>query len=312
MYKYKTQMALYDTTSLSPATIRNYSNTLTIANEGNYPKSLKFLDDIETVTKRLYTKANGTYKARLTAIIAILNRSSGNRTPLYLQYKKLFDEVKSKIEDHLISGEKTETEIENWIKPKELEDIYKNLYDKAHGKDATFTDIQNLFLLSFYTDLPTQRRLELLNTWVYAGNVSAEDEQKFETDKEKNYLLLQKHKLIFNIHKNTKTKGTKILNYAKYGKFIQTLNFYIAHLANKGDTFPILQIANGKQIKTGEMIRNRLNSIFQKNVSVQMLRKIQDTEETHMTKQDLENLIGHAEAQGHSLITHIRNYMKNK
>jgi len=305
-------MALYDMATLSPTTIKNYGNTLIIANGGTYPKSLNFLNDVETVLKRIHTTAIGTYKVRITAIIAILNRSSGNKTPLYIQYKKLFDEVKGKIEDHLISGEKSQNEIDNWIKPDEIKDIYKKIYDKAHDKDATFTDIQNLFLLSFYTDLPTQRRLELLNTWVYTGDVSAEIEDKLQSDKEKNYLVLQKHKLIFNIHKNTRTKGTKILNYAKYGKFIEILNFYIAHLANKEGIFPILQIANGKAVASGETIRIRLNSIFQKKVSVQMLRKIQDTEDTHMTKQDLENLIIHAEAQGHSLVTHIRNYMKNK
>jgi hypothetical protein len=148
-----------------------------------------------------------------------------------------------------------------------------------------------------------------------------------ELSKGKNYLLVDKKKMIINQHKNTNSKGTEYMYYSDKPAFIEALNMYMDGFygfdKSKGEyrATPLLQYRNGSCWENHGRIRDILISILKKKVGSTMLRKIISTEmgieevqtETGtMTKKAvIIDMLRQSREMGHSIGTHLKYYIRD-
>jgi hypothetical protein len=312
-------MDIFANTVLSPSTIKNYNRILKYLNNEQDFKTLSFLEDkpkvmaLLAVSKGNNKASDNTIKSRLVAILSALNQHSGTDTDVYKFYRKKCEEIRDKIDKHLISGEKTEKEKANWVTQEEMDKVYADVKSKAENPVGSHESRLNFLLVSLYVDLPAARLLEYAMMRVITSTPPKSLPTTF------NWLLLEEKRGIINVHKNTTSKGSYNMNLSQYPQFLYALDLYIKGLNRKPmnakyTMFPLLQNANGTAFERSDMIREKLNYIFKKNVGPGMLRKIQDSKqaaELGISKDALEKMIVQAKTQGHSLETHARNYIKN-
>jgi hypothetical protein len=305
--------------NLAPSTKKIYMRILKFLNDEQDFTDLHFLSDyprvVALLNKALGNKiaSDNTVKSRLTAIISTLSRMGYQDSETYKFYRTRFDAIKYKIDTHLISGNKTAKEEANWVTQEELDKVYQDVKTKAENPVGSHESRLNYLLVSLYVDLPAARLLEYAMMKIVTGTPPKSLPLTY------NWLLLEEKKAIINVHKNTTTKGSYTMSLSSYPKFLGALDLYMKGLNRKDNgakytMIPLLQNANGTAFERSDMIREKLNQIFKKNVGPGMLRKIQDSkqaEELGVNKDALEKMIVQAKAQGHSLETHARNYIKN-
>jgi len=240
--------------------------------------ALSFLEDKNKIMSYLNTLSKAVKRNRLSAIMVFLG---GNH-----KYKYLLDFYKKKYHEHKIiiqpkSGEKSEKEKENWMELDDILKIKKKLKKQVNAMGYGFNKIEkvknkkewsllrNYLLLSLYTELPP-RRTEYLNMKV----INKKDYDKL-TEEEKNnnnYLVnINSKDKFFHYGKNSVKSQEKDDVKIEIPKNLNSvLNFWFKNII--GDWF--IPTYKGEKITDTSRLSKIFKEIFNKNVSVAMLRKI--------------------------------------
>ena len=237
--------------------------------------------------KEKYESING-IKTRLSALFVITNNKAYH-TDMMTNIEKYNTETNKQ--------EKNEKQKENWLSTEQIQNIYDNLEIKTKPlwkkKDLTTKEllqIQDFVILSLFTLIPPRRIMDYIEMKI----------NNIDTNKD-NYI--KGNHLVFNTYKTSKQKGQQKLQIPKELKGILTK--YIKLINNKSDYL----LFNNKfqQLSTPNMTL-KLNKIFGKKVSVNMLRHIYLSEKHAENLKEMENDF---ESMGSSL-KQSKVYIKNE
>mgnify|MGYP003651881609 CR=1 FL=1 len=183
------------------------------------------------------------------------------------QYRSLMMEDSTAYAKEMSQNKKTETQEENWVEPKEIDDIFAKLekdataiYKKQTKTPQDLQEIQNYIIMVLLSGkyIPVRRSKDFCDFKI--KNITEND----------NYM--DKKNLVFNSYKTAKTYGRQTLPISV--KFKNMLNKWIA--INPTDY--LLFDVNMNPL-TNVKLNQRINKIFgDKKVSVNQLRHTSITE----------------------------------
>lgn len=284
--------------NLAPNTIKTYSSILRnlylrFLDGDSIPRKLKTEDVIkfykEQPKKVLQSMEDIPYNKRktiLAAIVAVMGKDDVNATEYRNQMLKDADKYNAEQRKQ----KKTDTQQDNWISQDAVMEIYrqlekdtKHLFSKASLSMSELQRLQDYVILSVYTLIPPRRLMDY----------TAFKLRDINTD-EDNYM--KGNTFVFN---NYKTKN-------KYGKqevkIPVRLRNIIQKWGKKHDNEYLLFSEKGTPLPQSRLTQ-KLNRIFGKNISVNMLRHIFISEKVLDAVPALEKLEGIAEDMGHSVET---------
>jgi len=280
---------------------------------GNFA-DLDFLNDVKKtmsaikVSERGGPASDNTVKNKLCTILATISMTGYDDNPLYENYKQHFDEYKAKLTAHAKSGEKTARETEVWRPMSELMEVY-NKTKAIAIKQRDCASIMDAMILALYLVLPPRRVLDFAVMSVVRGKAPK------NLPNNKNYFLVENKLMIFNQHKNAGVSGTEYLNVSDNAEFLELFALYSTLLTPLTKTTiytlsPLLRHAGGTGYND-DKIRNTLYRLLGRGIGSSMIRKIVATEQAEASKTVLEDMLVLAKNMGHSVETHVREYIKN-
>jgi hypothetical protein len=281
--------------SLSENSLKTYTNQLkTLFNsiwkneDFNYKY---FFDKSDKVLEKLKSIENINTRKTKTAALVIL---TGDKSKVVKKYRDLMSADLEKYNNEIKQNKMNDKQKENWIDLKEVNSIYNNLkkkYKDLWNKEKLtadeLLDLQKIVILSLYVLIPPRRLKDYLD-------FKLKNYDK-ETD---NYV--DKNELIFNSYKTAKFHGQDKV------ALPLTLKKIINKWKTKNNNDFLLIDFYGKQLKAPALTKI-LNSIFKKNISVNMLRHIFITENVGPKIKELEKV---AQEMGHTM-NEQKNYVKN-
>ena len=203
--------------------------------------------------KHKYESING-LKTRLSALY-VITENKAYHTDMMTNIEKYNTETNKQ--------EKNQKQKDNWMTSEDIQTIYDNLETKTKPlfkkKDLSTKEllqIQDFVILSLFTLIPPRRIMDYIEMKI--NNIS--------TNKNN---FIKGNSLVFNTYKTSKQKGQQKINIPKELKSILTK--YIKLIADKSD---YLLFNNKFQKLSTPNMTLRLNKIFGKKVSVNMLRHI--------------------------------------
>ena len=228
----------------------------------NIMKNMKYEDlenldknpkDVIEFLKEKYENING-IKTRLSALYVITQNKE--------YHTDMMDNI-TKYNDETNKQEKNDKQKENWMTAEEIQKIYDDLETKTKPlfkkKDLTTKEIlkiQDFVIISLFTLIPPRRAMDYIEFKINNINTNTD-----------NYI--KGTNLIFNTFKTSKQKGQQTIKMPKQLKSILTK--YIKLIGDKSD---YLLFNNKFQQLSTPNFTLRLNKIFGKKVSVNMLRHI--------------------------------------
>lgn len=260
---------------ISDASVVVYMRNLKKLNDDKVFENFNFLEDVETIQKKLSVYKETTKRNYLVSIVSVLSVFSEFKD-LHDKYYSLMMNKKEELEK-ADEGKLSETQSENWISWDQVLDIYKQLektidsfYKQKNLGDVQYAELLSYALLSLYVHQQPRRNKDYQLMHVV---------DKFETDLDKNYnyLDLAKKKFIFNVYKTSKKYGRTDLPVSK--ELMASLKKYLKHRQTKlnlDDTNdkPLLIRADGKALDKSNDITKVLNKTFGKQIGASMLRHI--------------------------------------
>jgi len=278
--------------NLAPSSIKTYLNIL-----NSLGKKMNIDGDYETYYKKNSSKVldflkdekPSRRKTILSALVVLCGECDAT--------KKYRDQM-MKDQETYITEEKNqsrnETQKENWMSWNEIKNVFEELEKEVKPlltkKIENLTDknikrIQEYILLAVYVLIPPRRALDYTNFKITDVNT--------KTD---NFYDLKKKEFVFNKYKTSKKHGEQRVKVPLRLQLI--LKKWLA--INPSDM--LFWSENGKELKQNQ-ITNWLNKIFDKKISVNMLRHIYITENvlkdmpklTHL--EDIANNMGNTVGQ---------------
>ncbi len=243
--------------NLHDKSIKTYVSLLnTILKNMNY-ESVEDLDKnpkkVIEYLKNKYENINA-LKTRLSALFVVTENK--------MYHIDMMDNI-TKYNEETNQQTKNDKQKENWLSTEEIQTIYDDLETKTKPlwkkKDLSTKEIlkiQDFVILSLFTLIPPRRAMDYIEFKI--NNIN--------TNKD-NYI--KGTNLVFNTYKTSKQKGTQTIKVPKQLKSILTK--YIKLISDKSD---YLLFNNKFQQLSTPNFTLRLNKIFGKKVSVNMLRHI--------------------------------------
>ena len=244
----------------------------------------EFLRDTEGISKKLVDYKPTTVRNYLISIVSVLSlfvEPDGEGLKpiksLFDHYHTLMMSKKADILEVNSTGERSETQENNWINWEEVKAHHKILGDKVgifYKKKSIipedFITLTAYMILSLYTLIPPRRNkdyclMRVVNTFTP------------ELDTGFNYLDLTKKKMIFCNYKTSKKYGRYDLVIPR--ALMLVVNKYIKHRACKfplddNDNKPFLIKPDGSALDKSNDITKTLNKVFGKAIGSSMLRHI--------------------------------------
>lgn len=284
--------------NLAPNTVKTYTSILrnlylrflegdTIPRKVKVENILKFYTkETDKVLKSLEDIPYNKRKTMLAAILAIMGKDDENAKKYREQMLKDADTYNSEQRKQ----KKTDVQQENWMSQEEVMRIYRelekdtrHLFSKGSLTNSELQRLQDYVILSVYVLIPPRRLMDY--TAFKLRNVDT------DTD---NYM--KGNTFVFN---NYKTKN-------RYGKqevkIPVRLRNIIQKWAKKHNNEYLLFSEKGTALPQSRLTQ-KLNRIFGKNISVNMLRHIFISEKVLDAVPALKKLEGIAEDMGHSVDT---------
>jgi len=258
---------------LSKKSVVAYTSTLRNIYSKVYPKDIKFMikkfenyDDFIEVLKDVPSNKR---KSILSALVVICGDDKCK------QYRDLMIEDAQKYNNEQKEQVKNENQKENWITMEEIQKIYnkylvayKHLIKKPDLTDSELQIIQNYIIICLLSGLFIPPRRSLDYTEMVIKGVTKDkikkDEHKIINHKD-NYI--DKNKFIFNTYKTAKFYGQQELEIPNELKKI------LSKWIKINPTNYLLFDANNEKLSNVKL-NQRLNKIFGKKISVNMLRHI--------------------------------------
>ena len=240
-------------------TIRKDLNIDKVKDFNNDKKILKYLEDMP-VNKR---------KTRLSALLVLTDNEN---------YKKQMLQDINKFNANVKEQKKSDIEKENWMSKEEINKIYEKtkkkaneLYKKKDLKISELQTIQDFILLSLFVLNIPRRSLDY--TEMKISDIDPKKDNYIKGDK-----------MVFNIYKTSKNKGTDIIEIPKKLKAI--LNKWI-----KINPTDYLLFDSKYQKLSSIKINQRFNKIMNKpGFSVNMFRHIYLTDKYKDTMKEMKQM----------------------
>jgi integrase len=298
---------------ISPKTMKTYINILNklLSNLRIKNKNITynfFLQNYGKIIK--YIKENiknlGSQNTYISSILNILKKNQlDNNKLIETKYRELLNENREIINKNKLNNEKNEKENKNWLSYEELINKYNELenkyiqylYNPKKLDKQLFNKIQNYIILSFYI-LIEPRRLEY-TTLKYQNYDILND----------NYINFNNNTIVLNNYKTSKYNKDFNID-LNNNKLLDLINKFI-QLKNKNNIisdYLFTSINNNPLDNT--QITKRLNSIFDKNISVSMIRKIYLTHNYGNNIDTFKNIIKTSKNMGNSVNVITNNYLK--
>ena len=253
--------------NLATSSIKTYLNIL-----NSLGKKMNIDGDYETFYKKNSSKVLDFLKeekpSRRKTILSALVVLCGE-----CDATKKYREQMMKDQETYMTEEKNqsrnETQKENWLSWNEIKNVFEELEKEVKPlltkkienlTDKNIKKIQEYILLSLYVLIPPRRALDYTNFKI-----------KDVDPKIDNFYDLKKKEFVFNTYKTSKKHGEQRVKIPV--RLQSILKKWIA--INPSDM--LLFSENGKELKQNQ-ITNWLNKIFDKKISVNMLRHIYITE----------------------------------
>lgn len=246
---------------LSKKSVVAYTSTLRNIYSKVYPKDIKFMikkfenyDDFIEVLKDVPSNKR---KSILSALVVICGDDKCK------QYRDLMIEDAQKYNNEQKEQVKNENQKENWITMEEIQKIYnkylvayKHLIKKPDLTDSELQIIQNYIIICLLSGLFIPPRRSLDYTEMKIKDISKDKD---------NYI--DKNKFIFNTYKTAKFYGKQELEIPNELKKI------LSKWIKINPTDYLLFDVNNEKLSNVKL-NQRLNKIFGKKISVNMLRHI--------------------------------------
>lgn len=249
---------------IKDSSIKLYLSNLKRLNNNNDIKTLTFLKNTKKVLDFINTKSENTKRTYLISICTVLN--------LDPKYKKNYDEYYKLLKgsNELLKNNttKSEKQTENWMEQDEITTIYKNIESdvekfrtKKKLNELEYNTLLNYVILSLYTLIPPRRSLDYIKMMI--GN---------DTNKDYNYIDINNSKFIFNNFKTAGTYKTQIIDIPN--NLMSVIRLYLTKRKGVKNNIPLLVNFKGDPLTTSSQMTRILNKIFNKKVSVSMLRNM--------------------------------------
>jgi hypothetical protein len=262
---------------ISNNSIKLYIRNLEKLNDKEPIKNFKFLENIESIEKKLERYKDNTKRSYYIAICSTLNMFNDNKKikKLYDEYFKKMMELNKKLKIEESKNIMSDTQKKNWIEQDELDKFYNDLKDEvvlfSKNKDINETKYKTLLkyvVLSLYYLQPPRRNLDYqkMNIVKVDGKINNEI----------NYLSYDDKEFIFNVFKTSKTEGQVRVKITD--KMMDVINIYVKFhplimnkIVKKTDVAFLVNF-NGEKLDKINSITRILNSIFGKNIGSSLLR----------------------------------------
>lgn len=282
--------------NVKPASKKLYLSNLTRLNNGTEINldDLGFLSNPEQILDTLIEKGYKltTIRSYFISVCSLLSKLPPHKE-LYENYYKI---LTSQNKTLAVNNTKSETQKENWMSYDEVMVLQHLLQEEAIATNE-YDIILDLVILSLYTLTPPRRILDYTEMLTVTDGIP---EDELGT---KNFWLVDKKKFVFNNYKTAGTYQTQIIDIPDELDFV--LKLYLEHTKYK--TGSLLKLEDGSPITGNYTITRRLNQIFGKKISVNMLRNIYLTS---AFKDDKIKLSETATAMGTSPSTIQNHYIK--
>lgn len=247
---------------IKDSSIKLYLSNLKRLNNNNDIKTLTFLKNSKKVLDFINNKSENTKRTYLISICTVLNLDPKYKKN-YDEYYKLLKESNGLLKNNTTKTEKQEA---NWMEQDEITTIYKNLENetmkfktKKKLNENEYNTLLNYVILSLYTLIPPRRSLDYIKMMIGS-----------DTDKNFNYLNINDSKFIFNNFKTAGTYKTQIIDIPD--DLMMVIKLYLTKRKGIKNNIPFLVNFKGDALTTSSQMTRILNKIFNKKVSVSMIR----------------------------------------
>jgi hypothetical protein len=249
---------------IKDSSIKLYLSNLKRLNNNNDIKTLTFLKNSKKVLDFINNKSENTKRTYLISICTVLSLDPKYKKN-YDEYYKLLKESNELLKNN---NTKSEKQTENWVEQDEITSIYKNLENETEKfrtkkklNELEYNILLNYLILSLYTLIPPRRSLDYIKMII--GN---------DTDKNFNYLNINESKFIFNNFKTAGTYKTQIIDIPD--DLMSVIKLYLTKRKGTKNTVPFLVNFKGEALSTSSQMTRILNKIFNKKISVSMIRNM--------------------------------------
>jgi hypothetical protein len=249
---------------IKDSSIKLYLSNLKRLNNNNDIKTLTFLKNSKKVLDFINNKSENTKRTYLISICTVLNLDPKYKKN-YDEYYKLLKESNGLLKNNTTKSEKQE---ENWMEQDEITTIYKNIESEVEKfrtkkklNESEYNIMLNYVILSLYTLIPPRRSLDYIKMLI--GN---------DTNKDFNYIDINDSKFIFNNFKTAGTYKTQIIDIPD--NLMSVIKLYLTKRKGVKSKLPFLVNFKGEPLTTSSQMTRILNKIFNKKVSVSMLRNM--------------------------------------
>ncbi len=277
---------ILDSRNIKEKSAQAYVIILKKLNNNQTIENLDYLNDTETIIKKIKEKKLTTQRNYICAVLVALGLNDNDNDEIMLIYKKFLEELNNEYNKFIESHEKTESQKENWCTLSDLDDIRLNYKKRIRNNDyinkETLTKEEQLTLtyymiVSLYTLLPPVRI-------DYAPMQIITDIN--DDNSKNNYLYIKNRnikKFILNEYKTEKKYGKKIIDIPSklnsvinlYMKFHSTNNSFLVN--NRGNPMNSSELT--KQIPLA------FGVYTYKNVTLNLLRHIYVSEKVIVKSQ---------------------------
>jgi len=275
---------------LSESSVKTYSNILRNLYRDLWKTEFHYKPLIKEQEVVLDHLKNVKFSIRKTILSALVCISDG---VVQNKYRKLMIEDASRYNALQRENKMTDIQKENWVKWKEiletldkLKTKYYYIFKEKKVSPEDRLNLQKYIILSCYTSIPPRRSQDFCLM-----------KMKDYTEKDNYY---SKGKFYFKIYKTAKFSGEQV------EKVPKSLEILLRKWNTLHDS-PYLFTDYYNQPLTSSGMTKILNSVFDKNISVNQLRHIYITEKMGPMIEELKNT---AEAMGHS-VNQQKLYVKN-
>tara|TARA_R110002153_G_scaffold97971_1_gene232916 strand:+ start:3923 stop:4804 length:882 start_codon:yes stop_codon:yes gene_type:complete len=291
-------MDLFKDKQIADSTKSLYIKNLKRLNGGNDIKSIKFLDDMDDILKKISKYAPTTQRSYIISICSLLKNKKNTR---YDDYFKLLTSMNN---DLKVNTSKSDSQKKNWMDYDEIKKIYDDKKNKLFPlpkklKKKEFIELRDFMVFSLYMLTPPRRNKDY-QIMVLSNKMD---------DKDYNYLLDKT--FIFNNYKTKKTYNEVKQDIPD--DLMSVIEIYLKHhprskeLKKKKYLVPFLVDEEGEPLKHINSITSILNKQIGKKIGVSMLRNIYLTHKHGDAQEELENDVA---AMGTSTNTATNHYIK--
>lgn len=301
--------------TLSENTIKTYNQIINkLKKDMNIKNNNYFINKIDDVINFIINKYDNpasqiTY---YSSIINLLNNDNKindiNKELIINEYKKLINKNRLIVNENNKNNEKSQKELNNWMEWEEIINIFNDLYNKYNKylslrkdnkiDDKLYNSIQNMVILSFYV-LLEPRRAEYIKLKYKNYDIKID-----------NYFDIDNKLIVLNDYKTHKYKNEFIIDLKKNKKLYDIIRGFIKlKLFNNYNSDYLFNSLNNTPIDNSQLAK-RLNIIFNKNISVSMIRKIYLTNQYGNDYETIKNIKKTSQNMGNSINVILSNYIK--